>query len=583
MVSLKKSKSKKNWFKVKFEKHPYLYTFVIGWPILWYIIILIDDNSTVYVEVLLITFFAFPIIIFSLWFRKNKSKIKPFYKRNKKIFNRVYFYLGSVFSLIPIACLIGIIATGGVNNFLERTKFEIKAAIWTYNTYDLCSSPSIMTYTGFPKAYRLFLFKEGTQYIDYFENKFPFLILEDKELLNVNHCTGTRFLLKEAQKGKYEKDREVAKEILVAYPPELRDLYSFPFNLGKKNNKYIFSRYEKNIANMDLDNPAIAYSYAVNLDKNIDRSWYADEIKFPIKPEALKYLRQSAEDGYFISMMTWLLIYSAENNFNKKNCDTYLKYTNILADNNSLIPYFNLIQGYMGKIGNRQSKTIFKCLNNKPNFSKSFSMLTKRPTAGSTYQSKKSHSFNSSYPAIYYLYGLGDVKQDYVKAYELFSYREVIGDNLPSHAYIAYMNFMGMGVERNPNKGIGLTIELVKSISVDESSQQPTIPIGMELLCGGNSYNFIIPDLLVLEPYWGENVKKLTKSEKEKKRSKYEADEKTNEKIIKEYRDKIGQCLLESEHEVSIKFLKDYIYNRMNDWFKNPELVKTLNYLGEPK
>jgi len=40
---------------------------------------------------------------------------------------------------------------------------------------------------------------------------------------------------------------------------------------------------------------------------------------------------------------------------------------------------------------------------------------------------------------------------------------------------------------------------------------------------------------------------------------------------------------LESEHEVSIKFLEDYIYNRMSEWFKNPELVKTLNYLGEAK
>jgi hypothetical protein len=197
---------------------------------------------------------------------------------------------------------------------------------------------------------------------------------------------------------------------------------------------------------------------------------------------------------------------------------------------------------------------------------------------------KKSHKFKSSYPAIFYLYGLGDVKQDYDKAYELFSYSEdkIDGDGIPDQAYIAYMNFKGMGVEQNQNKGKGLTIELAKNISVDESSQQG-IPIEMELLCGGNSYNFIIPDLLVLEPYWGENVKKLTKSEKEKKRSKYEADEKINEKIIKEYRSELGQCILESEHEVSIKFLEDYIFNRMSDFFKNPELVKTLNYLGEPK
>ena len=389
-------------------------------------------------------------------------------------------------------------------------------------------------------------------------NKF---ILKDPDFLNYNHCSGTRYLLKEAQKG-----NETAKEILVAYPIELRELYFFP--LEGKNSKYIFSRYEKNIASMDLDNPAIAYSYAAYLDENIYR--YSFEDAEPIKPEALKYLKQSAEDGYFISMMTWLQIHFVENNFNKNNCDTYLKYINILADNNSLIPYYTLMQGYMGKISGIFSNAVFKCLDKKPNFSKAFSMLTKRPVKriGLHYLYKKSHDFNSSYPAIFYLYGLGDVEQDYDKAYELFSYSEdEIGNSgIPDQAYMAYMNYMDMGVEQNQNKGKGLTVELAKKIS---------LPIEIKQLC-----NLKIPNLLVLEPYWG---KKLSKSDREKKRIKHDEDWKINEKIKKEYRDKLGRCLLESEHEVSIKFLEDYIYNRMSEWFKNPELVKTLNYLGEPK
>ena len=59
-------------------------------------------------------------------------------------------------------------------------------------------------------------------------------------------------------------------------------------------------------------------------------------------------------------------------------------------------------------------------------------------------------------------------------------------------------------------------------------------------------YNFILPDLLVLEPYWD---KKHSKSVRRKKRSKYEADEKINEKIIKEYRNRseLGQCILDSD------------------------------------
>ncbi len=213
----KVTKNKQNWFKVQFEKHPYLFTFLIGWPILFYIIAEFIDPIVSYRfdEVLLIIFFSFPLIIFFLWFRKNKltiksfykkiksfyKKIKSFYKRKKKIFNRIYFYLGSVFSLIPIACIVGIIATGGVSNFIERTKFEINAAILTYNKHYLCQAPFLIAYTGYPKEFRIYFFKEQTQYLDYFENEIEPSVLRDLDFLNVNHCTGTRYLLKEAQIG----------------------------------------------------------------------------------------------------------------------------------------------------------------------------------------------------------------------------------------------------------------------------------------------------------------------------------------------------------------------------------------------
>ena len=569
----KVTKVKKNWLKVQFEKHPYIYSALIGWPILWYILVLIDDNSKVYVEVLLIILFSFPLIIFFLWFRKNKSKAKSFYKRKKKIFNRVYFYLGSVFSLIPIACIVGIIVTGGVSNFIERTKFEINAAVHTFNKYDQCSSV-YWSLSGFPKDFKIFILKEQTQYLDYFEDKVVPFDQVDPDFLKFNHCSSTRQLLKEAQGG-----NEIAKEILVAYPPELRSMYSFP--LGTENNKYIFSRYEKNIANMDLDNPAIAYSYAVYLDENISRYTFEDDVE-PIKPNALKYLKQSAEDGYFLSMMTWLQIYSVENNFNQNNCATYLQYINTLANNNSLIPYFTLMQGYMGKKNSDFAKTIFKCLNKKTNFSKAFSMIINRPTEGSNSASqlKKSNNFNSSYPAIFYLYGVGDVEQDYAKAYELFSYSEDDDYGIPDQAYLAYMNYMGMGTEQNLNKGKGLTIELAKKIPITKIQKNSW---GQTLLCDDVSYNFIISDLLTAGAYWQiENYYKLSKNERDKIKKEHKANEKIDDKVKEEYRDKLGQCILESEHEVSIKFLEDYIFNRVSDFFKNPELVKTLNYLGEP-
>ena len=560
---MKRSKSKKNWLKVQFEKHPYLYSVLLGW-----IIFIVPGLNGFYRswsnktgEAVVLILFLFTLATLFLWFQKNKTKIKPFYIRNKKIFNRVYFYLGSVFSLIPIACIVGIITTGGISNFIERTKFEINVIIISYQKFDYCQSPNIISYSGYPKDHRIFFFKEQTQYIDYVEDNIETWFIRDLELLNANHCVGTRYLLKEAQKG-----NEAAKEILVAYPPGLRSLYSFPPT--GNSNKYIFSKYEKNIANMNLNNPAIAYSYAIHLDDTFLNRYWWDEKPFSIKASALEYLNQSAEDGYFLAMQDILSIYAHKEHFNDVNCDTYLKYTNTLADEKSLIGYYTLMNGYIGKTSSEIPRTIYKCLGNKPDFSKAFSMLMDRPTEGytSTSQLKKSNNFNSSYPAIFYLYGLGDVEQDYTKAYELFSYSEdkIYNTGIPDHAYLAYMNYMGMGTEQNLNKGKGLTVELAKKMS---------LPIEIKQLC-----NLKAPNLLALEYYWG---KKILKRDREKKRIKYDADKKINEKIKKEYRDKLGECLLKSEHEVSIKFLEDYIFNRVSDFFKNPELVQKLNYLGK--
>ena len=270
----------------------------------------------------------------------------------------------------------------------------------------------------------------------------------------------------------------------------------------------------------------------------------------------------------------------------------FMKYTNILAEEKSLIHHYNLMTAYMGKISDEYRKAIYNCLGQKLNFSKAFSMLVNYPQSGSSYTKRMSSNFNSSYPAIFYLYGLGDVEQDYDKAYELFENNimgewRTVDDGVPSEAYLAYMNFMGMGVEQNPNKGIGLTIELAKKISIDKSPEDfdinQKVQIEIEILCDLNSYNFIIPDLLSLENIYSKNFYKLPKNQQEKQKKEYSASKKINEKIIKEYRNKIGQCIFESEHEVSIKFLEDYIFNRVSDFFKNPELVKTLNYLGETK
>ena len=107
-----------------------------------------------------------------------------------------------------------------------------------------------------------------------------------------------------------------------------------------------------------------------------------------------------------------LLIYSTEFNFDISNCDKIIKYSNTLAEEKSVWIYLNLMYGYMGKFSDyfHMPKAVYNCSNQKPNFSKASSMLLNRPTTGaSDYSLKKSNNFNSSLPAIFYLYGLGDV------------------------------------------------------------------------------------------------------------------------------------------------------------------------------
>ena len=123
----KVTKNKQNWFKLRFKKHPYLFTFLIGWIIIISVGGLVDYFNLPYYleEPLLIIFVLLPPITFFLWFRKNKSKRKPFFKKIKKIFKPILYFLGSIASLIVIFVIVGIISTRGTSNFIERVKFEI--------------------------------------------------------------------------------------------------------------------------------------------------------------------------------------------------------------------------------------------------------------------------------------------------------------------------------------------------------------------------------------------------------------------------------------------------------------------------
>ena len=50
-----------------------------------------------------------------------------------------------------------------------------------------------------------------------------------------------------------------------------------------------------------------------------------------------------------------------------------------------------------------------------------------------------------------------------------------------------------------------------------------------------------------------------------------------------QYKKEIISCLKNSTAEANLKLVKDHIKFYMENFLKNPDLLKTLNYLGEAK
>ena len=176
--------------------------------------------------------------------------------------------------------------------------------------------------------------------------------------------------------------------------------------------------------------------------------------------------------------------------------------------------------------------------------SKTFSMLENLPHNKKL--DKKSNHFRSFYPALFYLNGWGDVKQNHKKAYELFNNCD---ESRNCIAYLSYMNFKGLGVEKNSERSLGLAIKLIEETEITSDNEDSS---GAVIPCGGTQYDFILSD-----------------SDDEEKKS--------------QYRKSIIACLSKADEEANIKSLENYIKTSMVNYFKNPELFETINYLGKPK
>ena len=123
----------------------------------------------------------------------------------------------------------------------------------------------------------------------------------------------------------------------------------------------------------------------------------------------------------------------------------------------------------MGRLYSYLPKALYKCSGNKPNFSRAFTLAEK--ISSDIYAFNKINIFNSFYPALFYLNGWEDKKQDYKKAYELFSKQD---DSERSLMYLSYMNFKGLGIPKNAKKGLDFAIKLINERYVTDYKNSST-------------------------------------------------------------------------------------------------------------
>ena len=389
--------------------------------------------------------------------KKTLKKIKAFFKKRKKIFKPILFFIGSVFSLIIIACIVGIIATGGFKNFEERARFEI---IVFQERNDDCPNPGWKWYKG--NKFGELVYKQNTQFIDYFKEKPDKFIkdiisLKNDDLLEFDYCSAFRHALKAAHKG-----NQVAKDLLASAP----NTFQLTFMRGNEDEDYIFWKYVKELDENRLYNPAMVNAYAWGLDHVDD---YTDKI--------IKIFKQAAE------------------------CSYILKYVKHRSDNYGLLDWVYLTYATIGKIDQDGPRVIYDCLDKNTDFAKGIELLNiyKKFTKKNL---QSSANFNTTYHALIYFNGWGNVEKDQELAIELFL-KNIKGES-PNEISKAYLALVKLNEQNS------------------ESKEEGT-------------------------------------------------------RLLNEIFDKDFSVL---SNDAKIKYVKSFIKIWIEDWFENPELVKTLNLFG---
>ena len=466
--------------------------------------------------------------------KKTLKKIKTFFKKRKKIFKPVFYTVGGIISFAVISLIITVITLGGFSNFTERAKFEY--LVWD-DQYDLCSQSAPFT-TGYGE-YSKFFWKANTQFIEYFKYK-PYTVVKNvvnlkrDSLFIFNHCKATRYLLRAAHQDRSGFGHaKVAKNILASYPADMMLFYAF-------EDKYLFERYRNSLDEKKLYNAALVNAFANKIDKKDD---YLSDLG-----KRRKLHKKAAEEGYLLGMQDYLLTFSEEEGkkIDKSECPFILKYSNHLYEQKSLLDSIVVIYALIGKTSMETTRSIYECSDKKTDFAKAILLLKK--FNDKVAKPKKTSNFVTTYPALIYFNGWGNVEKDQELAHELFSINNE--SNYGSEISKAYLAFIELNNSNTTNHKEGLKL-LNEILNLKVTEYDSTTYI----YCNSIKYDFKIP-----------YVKKETAHDEQARET--------------EYLKPLKSCLSKASTNEKIDSVKSFIKSWVETWFKNPELVKTLNLFG---
>lgn len=348
-----------------------------------------------------------PFIILFIQILKNKNKIIDFYKRIRFRFKHLFYTLESLLVAIFVVIIIGIINSNGYQNFKERIFYEY-VFYKERNGYCARNYWAYMGDTEFSKYY----WKSNTQFLEYYEDKPDEFIkkikaLKNETLMDFNACVAIGHAIKSAHKG-----NPVAKKFLASMPLMMsRDLY--------------FQGYINQLKEKDLYNPALLNAFGHKF--------------FEEPSKGREYYKKAADEGYLVGMENYIFSFNKKDRLNKNECKDYLKYSQMLSEENSLLTIVSEINSNLGRLNYSQSYFIYQCKQKITDYPKALNLMKEF----SKDLKFKFGNYDAVYPGLIYYNGWKGVEQNKELALSLFKKNIENSKNIfeISYAYLALDSF----------------------------------------------------------------------------------------------------------------------------------------------